>query len=60
MKSKYFILPALLLFFPLAGQAAGEYVYNVTLLPESLESALELINLIIAVVAAAFAIKLAA
>ena len=46
-------------FFAHAQEVAG-YVYDVELIPESVESVLELVNLLIAIVAAAFAIKLAA
>lgn len=39
---------------------AAEYTYNVTLIPDSVENALELVNLLIAILVAVFAVKLAA
>lgn len=61
MRKKMFFLSSLLLLaVPAAALAAEGTVKTFELLPESVESVLELINLFLAVLAAAFAIKLAA
>lgn len=59
MLKKIFVFFSLLL-IPTIVLAAEEYVYDVTLIPESLENILELVIMLIAVLSAVFAIKLAA
>ena len=50
-----------LLLVPAAVYAKGDtHVYNASIIPESAENILELINLIVSIFAAAFAVKLAA
>ena len=53
------VFPVLLL-FPTLVLAAGEYVYDISLISEKAELILEPINLLIAILAAVFAVKLAA
>lgn len=49
-----------MLLTPAVALAASDYVYNVSLLPEDLEDGIEFLNLVIAIMAAVFAVKLAA
>lgn len=61
MKTKIaFFVSLVLLAAPVAALAAGGSIKTFELLPESVESLLEIANLVLAVLAAAFAIKLAA
>lgn len=59
MFKKIFVSLSLLL-APTIVLAADGYVYDLTLIPESLENILEFVNMLIAVFAAVFAVKLAA
>lgn len=61
MKKILTFLPGLILLsIPAVSLAAGEFVYDFTLISESTEKLLEIVNLILSLFAAAFAIKLAA
>ncbi len=58
---KNFFYVTLALAVPFMAMAAeGVYFYDAELIPKSIESGLEIINLVLAVIAAIFAVKLAA
>ena len=59
-KTILFLISLVLLSIPAISLAAGEFVYDFTLISESTEKTLEVVNLILALFAAAVAIKLAA
>ncbi|MEK7459807.1 MAG: hypothetical protein AAB636_01950 [Patescibacteria group bacterium] len=60
MKKRMLVVFPVLLLFPTLVLAAGEYVYDISLISEKAELILEPINLLIAILAAVFAVKLAA
>lgn len=60
MSKKIIALSAVLLLAPALAHAAEGYVYDLGFLPEALEEILEIVNLILSILAATFAIKLAA
>ncbi len=60
MTKKTFFVSALGLIAPMIAFAATTWVQDVRIIPEGLEDTLEVVNLLLSIVAAAFAIKLAA
>lgn len=59
MRRNFLLIFISLLVFPLA-LFADDAVYQATVVPENLENALELVNLVVALLAAFYAVKLAA
>jgi len=60
MSKKIILFSFTLLVLPMVALAASSYVYDYTILSDKGEVVIELINLVLAVLTAAFAIKLAA
>lgn len=60
MLKKIILLSLIVMAMPAIALAAGSYVYDFTILSDKGEAVVEVINLVLAVLTAAFAIKLAA